>query len=107
MPVLTPLSPSKLARTDAEAATTGYLGRLARAFDVFMNVLLGGLQDETISSRMGRWSTEDAGFRKWFGTLIVRGLNLVDPNHSAVAEESDKERAEIVVATEAVAETKL
>lgn len=107
MPDLTPLSPSKLARTDYEAAHTGYFGRLARAFDVFCNVIFGGLQDETISARMGRWATEDTGVRKWIGTLLAKGLNVVDADHCAAAEESDKERAEVVISTETLAETKL
>lgn len=92
---LTPLDPAKAARTDAEVDHQGYIARLPRAIDIFANELFGGQMDETISSRMARWATEEpAGSAKHdVGSLICHALNVVDKNHGASAEEADKERA--------------
>jgi hypothetical protein len=72
---------------------TGYLGRVAIAFDVFCNVLLNGAMDETLSARSGRAAR--AG--KLWGKLLAGVLNYCFPGHCQGAIQHDKWRAEYVV----------
>lgn len=72
----------------------------AVAFDQMVNVFAGGLPDETISSRMARWSTEDSGFKKAFGSAVCDALNVIEKDHGAGAEVGDYERAQVVARTE-------
>lgn len=73
-----------------------YLRRVTVAFDQALNVVLGGLPDETISARLGR----AAGAGKWWGRAGRAALDYLAPGHCAGAERHDEARAERVEATE-------
>lgn len=70
----------------------GYVTRVLVAFDQFCNVIAGGHPDETISARTGRDAAR--------GVLWARGLkwalDKIQRNHTDLAVENDKERAETV-----------
>lgn len=72
--------------------TDNYVIRVLVAFDQFVNVVFGGHPDETISARTGRCAAE--------GWLWARGLqwclDKIQPKHTNLAIEHDKERAEMV-----------
>ncbi len=95
-----PLTPAEASQTDANVEKENYIERLPRALDVFLNEATGGQMDETISSRMARWDTEETGIRHEVGKVVSEGLDLLQTDHGAKAEEADKKRAEDVVATE-------
>ncbi len=80
---------------------TPYFSRVAIAFDVFVNVIFDGLQDETISSRSGR--AAKAG--KLWGKILAGALNFCFPGHCAGAELHDAWRAEYVQFIESKEET--
>jgi len=69
-----------------------YLLNLAIAFDIFCNVLAGGLLDETFSARSGR--AAHAG-KRW-GKLVAGVLGFFFPNHCRHAELHDQERAKYI-----------
>lgn len=59
-----------------------YVWDLLLAFDRLANAVLLGSPDETISSRMGRWSArQDRGFKRRVGMLVCGVLDAVDPGH--------------------------
>ncbi len=93
---ITPLTPEQLKMQEEKAAKEGYLKRDAVAFDQLVNVLTEGNPDETISSRMARWATEDGGIKKDIGVEVSKGLNLIQKDHGARAEAGDLERATTV-----------
>lgn len=95
-----PLSPAQLAEQEADAVRQGYVHRDLVAFDELINVLLDGSPDETISSRMARWATEDAGLKREIGTAVSAGLDKLEPDHGAKAEAADLARAQAVAAIE-------
>jgi hypothetical protein len=69
-----------------------YLMRVAIGFDCFVNVICGGLLDETISARSGR--AAHAG-KRW-GKILSGALGFFFPNHCRHAELHDEQRAEYV-----------
>jgi hypothetical protein len=74
-----------------------YFFNLAIGFDVFVNCLLAGLPDETLSARSGR--ARKAG--KLWGKCLAGALNAIFPGHTQDAELHDEQRAETVEDIEA------
>ena len=72
------------------ARREGYLHRVFVATDMLVNVVLGGLPDETISSRCARHRN------RWWGRAMCWWLDKVQPHHDLLAREADLGRAEIV-----------
>lgn len=74
------------------AKSEGYVTRVLVAFDQFINVTFGGNPDETISARTGRDAAR--------GYMWARGLkwmlDKMQRNHTDLAVEHDKERAQTV-----------
>lgn len=68
----------------------GYFMRVALAFDQLVNALLGGDEDETISSRLGKASLERA--LNPVTAALVEILDFIDPNHVIDAIEHDEGR---------------
>jgi len=101
---ITPLTPTEIATQEQTAAAEGPVKRDLVAFDQFVNVLADGDPDETISARMARWATEDAGLKRDVGSAVSAALNLAEPDHGAKAEAGDLERAQKVAAVEQQAE---
>ena len=65
----------------------GYALNVILGVDQLANCVIGGHQDETISSRCGRrYGTN------WFWTGMGITLNWLDPGHIQRAVESEKER---------------
>ena len=95
-----PLTPQQQTDAQASVAHEGYIRRVLVALDIFANVLSDGHEDETISARMARWDKEPTGVRHDVGQLISEGLALIQPNHGALAEAGDLERAEEVIRME-------
>lgn len=91
-----PLTPAKQTASEQYSQHLGYLSRLGTGFDVFLNEITGGNNDETLSSRMARWDRRPSGFRHRLGRLICKGLNLHEKNHGAIAEADDLGRAKKV-----------
>ena len=81
---------------EAQTAKEGYLHRLAVAFDIFVNVLFRGREDETISARSYRAALEG----KLWGRILNACLNLIQANHGAKAAAGDLERAQSIASTE-------
>lgn len=54
-----------------------YFWNLAVGFDQFLNTLLGGSPDETLSSRAGKAQLKG---KKW-GCVLCRLLDIVDKDH--------------------------
>lgn len=101
---ITPLTPEQIALQEAHASQEGYIKRDLIGFDQFINVLMDGSPDETISSRMARWATEETGLKQAIGSAVSRGLDLAQPDHGAKAMAGDLERADNVAAIEQKAE---
>lgn len=97
---IVPLTPAQTAHAEEQTAKEGYVHRALVGFDEFVNVLLDGAPDETISSRMARWATEDNGLKRDIGTAVSRGLELFQRDHGAEAEAGDAERGQAVVKLE-------
>ena len=60
-----------------------YLINIAVSVDQFFNVLLGGDPDETISSRLGKWTldSEIDSTRRRIAYGVCRALHWIDKNH--------------------------
>ena len=101
---ITPLTPAQISTQEISASKEGYVKRDLVGFDQFVNVLTDGDPDETISSRMARWATEDSGLKHDLGSAVSKGLDLFQKDHGAKAEAGDLERAQTVVTTEESAE---
>lgn len=97
---ITPLTVQQQADAQASTAHEDYIRRTLVALDIFNNVLAGGHEDETISSRMARWDKEPAGVRHNVGKLISEGLGLIQKDHGSQAEAGDLERAQEVIRIE-------
>lgn len=106
---VTPLDPARAQRTDAEVRHEGYFARLPRALDIFVAELCGGPMDATASSDFAHMATEApvGSLAHHLGSLLCKGLNLIDHDHGASAEEADKERAKEEVAREEQAQEEL
>jgi hypothetical protein len=63
-----------------------YFRRLFVATDQLLNVILGGHEDETISSRIGK----DARRGKEFACVLCRILHWIDRDHCEKAIEKDE-----------------
>lgn len=97
---ITPLTPQQTAVQEQEALKEGYVRKDLIGLDQFVNVLLDGDPDETISSRAARWATEDDGIKKHIGEAVSRGLDLFQSDHGAKAEAGDDARADKVAEIE-------
>lgn len=100
-----PLDPEQVQQAEKSAQNEGYVQRELVALDTFANVTADGLPDETISSRMARWDTEDTGLKHEAGKIVSEGLDLFQKNHGAKAEAGDLGRAEEVEKTETSTKT--
>ncbi|MHB8483530.1 MAG: hypothetical protein ACYDBV_12485 [Nitrospiria bacterium] len=80
------------------ASREGYVHRVLVAFDIFCNVILGGNEDETISSHVRRISDAHKTWTKnpivWIAKSVNAGLDIIQPDHGQHAEAGDLERAE-------------
>jgi hypothetical protein len=63
-----------------------YFRRLFVAADQLLNVILGGHEDETISSRIAK----DRRRGRKFACILCRVLDWLDPNHCEKALEKDE-----------------
>ncbi len=81
-----------------------YIHRALVALDIFVNVVTGGNEDETISSRVRRISDAHKGWSwnpgVWISKALNAALNLIQPNHGIHAEAGDLERSARVEAIE-------
>lgn len=93
---VTPLTPEKEAQQERQAAREGYVHRVLVGLDQWVNVVCGGLPDETISSRASRAAERG----KLWGVAMSRFLNLFQRDHGPKAQAGDTERAEKVLSTE-------
>lgn len=94
---ITPLTPAQEQVAEQQTAHEGYFRKDLIGLDQFANVITGGNPDETISSRMARWDTEDRGVKHEVGEVVSKGLDLFQKDHGAEAESGDLERAQNVV----------
>ncbi len=100
-----PLTPAELAQQELEDIHQSWFHRDAVAFDQMVNTFTDGPPDETISSRMARWATEDRGFKRAFGSAVCASLDKIEPDHGAKAEVADMVRGERIAALEAATPT--
>ena len=80
----------------ATAAGHNYFQRLLCGFDMYVNVIFGGMLDETISSRTSRWvRSKNPEFIVWraCATWIIWLCDLVQAMHGVKAESGDMIRA--------------
>lgn len=78
----------------------GYIHRALVALDIFLNVITGGHEDETISSRVRRISDENNHW-SWSPFVVLAKmlnffLDMLQKNHGLHAAAGDLERAEEV-----------
>jgi len=78
-----------------QVATEGWLHRFLVVFDIALNVLFRGQEDETLSSRAYRASLEG----KMWGRLLNYWLELLQPQHGPKAAVGDIERAKSRIRT--------
>lgn len=67
-----------------KATRDPYWFRCLDALDIFANVLMGGLEGETISARCGRWALVVHGHGvvwHWIAGFMVRWLDVIQPDH--------------------------
>ena len=96
-----PLTPSQVATAEARAAREGWLHRTLVAFDQFWNVAAcRGLPDETISAHTRRVVDNPEAKHKLLAKVLNHMLDVVQPNHGALAEAGDLQRAETVETVE-------
>jgi hypothetical protein len=72
-----------------------YLLRVLLGFDQLLNTFLGGDEDETLSSRLGKLKRRHGGaipWRFWLGLprLLDQFLEWIDPNHTFDSIEEDE-----------------
>lgn len=91
-----PLTPSETAAKEAKALKEGYVHRALVGLDQFVNVLTGGLPDETISARSARAAEQGKGW----GVAMSKFLNLFQANHGPKAQAGDAARAQRVTSVE-------
>ena len=77
------------------ASFRNYLLRVLIAFDMFVNVIINGRFDETISSHSGRAALKG----KLWGILMSKFLGLFQKNHVLIAQQSDLDRARAIEKT--------
>ena len=100
-----PWTPADTTKSEASSQRASYVHRVLVAFDVLMNVVLGGLSDETISARCGRWSLRTSGdpAARWLARQVNGWLCRIQHMHGAGAMSGDLARAEAIVAIETAA----
>jgi hypothetical protein len=77
-----------------------YFKRVITAFDVFINVVFGGYEDETISARWQRGNQLQGNIIDHVGSLILTDL---EKHHGSDALANDERRAETIAMLEAKA----
>lgn len=97
--------------SEAGSLAESYPRRVLVQFDVFWNVVAGGISGETISARCGRWSHRvtagcGTGWR-WLAQFMVRWLDVIQPDHGYEAITGDLARAQRVIDVETAALAKL
>lgn len=90
------LTAAQEAAQEKQTANEGVVHRDLVALDIFVNVLTGGKEDETISSR----SSRDAAEGHVLGKVISKGLDLFQSNHGPKAQAGDMQRAKAIIETE-------
>ena len=65
-----------------------YFWRILTSVDQLFNTLIGGDEDETISSRLGKALQDRTGC--WICCVLCNMLNWIDPNHCRDAIERDE-----------------
>lgn len=93
---ITPLTPEQEQHQKNQADHESYPHRVIEELDVLGNVIAGGKQDETISSRASR----DAVEGKEPGKVLSEVLDVFQHNHGARAQAADLERAETIIKLE-------
>jgi len=93
---ITPLSPAQQSYQEARAKHEGWLHRMLVGADQFLNVVTGGLPDETISSRAARAAENGSEV----GMAITKFLNEFQADHGPKAQAGDVARADTVAAVE-------
>lgn len=76
-----------------------YIWNLFIAVDQFINTILGGDPDETLSSRMGKWSRDhdnDYGWRKPVFKVANFVVELFEKDHFAKSIEEDQGNDKII-----------
>ena len=100
-----PWTPADTVKSEANSQRASYVHRVLVAFDVLCNVVLGGLSDETISARCGRWSLRTTGNAnaRWLARQVNGWLCRLQSDHGYQAMSGDLERAQAIVAVETAA----
>jgi hypothetical protein len=87
-------------RVERNTRKQDYVHRVLVALDMFINVITGGNEDETISSRVRRVVSTHKGFSwnagVWVAKVLNSALNIIQPDHGQHAEAGDLERAKQV-----------
>ncbi len=91
---ITPLSESQTQTQEQQTAKESYIRRELVDVDIFADETLGGREDETISTRLARWSYNYKGVRGFVGRIGSKMLGLIQKDHGADAAAGDLERAE-------------
>lgn len=101
------LSPGQVQRAERQVAGEGVVHQALVSLDQLGNVVLSpmlflqrGLPDETISSHVRRIVDDPVAKHKLVASVINKLLNAIQPNHGALAEAGDDERATVVQQTE-------
>lgn len=76
-----------------------YIWNVLIAFDQFVNTLLGGDMDETISSRLGKWARANKhkkGIKAHIYFIANSIVELFERNHFAKSIEEDEGKDEVL-----------
>lgn len=84
------LTPEQIKKAESNAAKEGYLHRALVGLDQFINVITGGLPDETISARSQRAANKGNPF----GKFMSWWLGKIQKNHGEKAQAGDEARAD-------------
>jgi hypothetical protein len=90
---IVPLTPEQVALNEQQTEHEGYIHRALVAVDIAANVLLGGREDETISTHLAVDAVDGKGVAKVVGTVGSEALDLLQPDHGARAAIGDETRA--------------
>ena len=93
---IVPLTPAQVVAHEDSASQEGYAHRITEEADVLVNVIAGGYQDETISSRLAREDVDGKGVAHEVGKLGSEFLDKFQKDHGATAVAADAWRAEHV-----------
>lgn len=89
---LTPLTPEQTAAAEQRATHEVWLRKVFVGVDQLLNVFTGGNPDETISARAARAAEHGSTI----GKALSEFLNVIQPDHGALAVAGDDARAEKV-----------